>query len=52
LYSPTRILGTRILFNFTPYTYWFAALPILFLGPGSAGADSLIKRWLDGTNKA
>ena len=28
----------------TPYTYWFAALLILILGPGCAAVDVLIKR--------
>lgn len=28
----------------TPYTYWFAALLILILGPGIFGVDTLIKR--------
>lgn len=28
----------------TPYTYWFAALLILFLGPGRFAVDSLIAR--------
>jgi putative oxidoreductase len=30
----------------TPYTYWFAALLILVLGPGLFAADTLAKRWL------
>jgi putative oxidoreductase len=29
----------------TPYTYWFAALLILILGPGVIAADTLIRRW-------
>jgi putative oxidoreductase len=29
----------------TPYTYWFAALLILILGPGWFAVDTLIKRW-------
>jgi putative oxidoreductase len=28
----------------TPYTYWFAALLILILGPGSIAVDSLFQR--------
>lgn len=28
----------------TPYTYWFAALLILILGPGTIAIDSLIRR--------
>jgi len=28
----------------TPYTYWFAALLILILGPGRIAVDTLIKR--------
>lgn len=28
----------------TPYTYWFAALLILILGPGKIAVDTLIKR--------
>ena len=30
----------------TPYTYWFAALLILILGPGWAAVDTLLRRWL------
>jgi putative oxidoreductase len=30
----------------TPYTYWFAALLILVLGPGSIALDTLFRRWL------
>jgi putative oxidoreductase len=30
----------------TPYTYWFAALLILILGPGSFALDTLLRRWL------
>jgi putative oxidoreductase len=30
----------------TPYTYWFAALLILVLGPGAIAADTLIARRL------
>jgi putative oxidoreductase len=29
----------------SPYTYWFAALLILILGPGLFALDSLIQRW-------
>ncbi len=29
----------------TPYTYWFAALLILILGPGVIALDTLIARW-------
>jgi putative oxidoreductase len=28
-----------------PYTYWFAALLILILGPGLYAVDTLLKRW-------
>jgi putative oxidoreductase len=31
----------------TPYTYWFAALLILILGPGVFAVDTIIRRWLD-----
>ncbi len=31
----------------TPYTYWFAALMILILGPGLFALDTLVRRWLD-----
>ena len=31
-------------YNATPYTYWFAALLILILGPGLFSADTLIGR--------
>src|SRR5450631_4480520 len=31
----------------SPYTYWFAALLILILGPGVFALDTLIRRWLD-----
>ena len=31
----------------TPYTYWFAALLILILGPGVFAVDTVIRRWLD-----
>lgn len=30
----------------SPYTYWFAALLILILGPGWVAVDTLLKRWL------
>jgi putative oxidoreductase len=30
----------------TPYTYWFAALLILILGPGLYAIDTLIRRRL------
>jgi putative oxidoreductase len=36
----------------TPYTYWFAALLILILGPGWVAVDTLIKRWFKSTYKA
>jgi putative oxidoreductase len=29
----------------SPYTYWFAALLILILGPGLLAVDTLLKRW-------
>lgn len=31
----------------SPYTYWFAALLILILGPGVFALDTLIARWYD-----
>ncbi len=31
-------------YNATPYTYWFAALLILILGPGLISIDTLIRR--------
>jgi putative oxidoreductase len=34
-------------YNATPYTYWFAALLILILGPGWVAVDTLIKHWFD-----
>ena len=34
-------------YNATPYTYWFAALLILILGPGMLAVDTLIKRWVE-----
>ena len=30
----------------TPYTYWFAALLILILGPGAIALDTLFRRWV------
>jgi putative oxidoreductase len=36
----------------TPYTYWFAALLILILGPGWVAVDTLIKRRFDGAYRA
>jgi putative oxidoreductase len=30
----------------TPYTYWFAALLILILGPGAIAVDTLLRRWM------
>jgi uncharacterized membrane protein YphA (DoxX/SURF4 family) len=36
----------------TPYTYWFAALLILILGPGLISVDTLLKRWFDKKFKA
>ena len=30
----------------SPYTYWFAALLILILGPGWFAVDTLLKRWV------
>jgi putative oxidoreductase len=35
-----------------PYTYWFAALLILILGPGWIAVDTLIERWLAPPPKA
>ncbi len=32
----------------TPYTYWFAALLILILGPGAIALDSLLLRRVEG----
>jgi putative oxidoreductase len=29
----------------TPYTYWFAALLILIVGPGFFAVDTLMRRW-------
>jgi putative oxidoreductase len=31
----------------SPYTYWFAALLILILGPGLFAIDTLIQRWYE-----
>jgi putative oxidoreductase len=31
----------------TPYTYWFAALLILILGPGSIAVDGIIRRRIE-----
>ena len=39
-------------YNATPYTYWFAALLILILGPGWVAVDTMIKGWFDDTYKA
>ena len=33
-------------YNATPYTYWFAALLILILGPGLFAVDTLLRRRL------
>jgi len=30
----------------SPYTYWFAALLILILGPGLFAVDTLVRRWM------
>ncbi|MGA8088180.1 MAG: DoxX family protein [Terracidiphilus sp.] len=30
----------------SPYTYWFAALLILILGPGFFAVDTVLKRWV------
>jgi putative oxidoreductase len=30
-----------------PYTYWFAALLIMILGPGLFAFDTMLKRWID-----
>jgi len=30
----------------SPYTYWFAALLIMILGPGLFAIDTLVSRWL------
>ena len=39
-------------YSATPYTYWFAALLILILGPGWVSVDTLVKRWFDNPSKA
>jgi putative oxidoreductase len=31
----------------SPYTYWFAALLIMILGPGLFAIDTRLKRWID-----
>jgi uncharacterized membrane protein YphA (DoxX/SURF4 family) len=36
----------------TPYTYWFAALLILILGPGSIAIDTLLLRSVAGHIKS
>jgi putative oxidoreductase len=36
----------------TPYTYWFASLLILVLGPGLFAVDSILGRWLAPKHKA
>jgi putative oxidoreductase len=36
----------------SPYTYWFAALLILILGPGSVAVDTLLKRSFAGHGKS
>ena len=38
-------------YNATPYTYWFAALLILILGPGYFAIDTIVKRWVSATSK-
>lgn len=30
-----------------PYTYWFAALLIMILGPGLFALDTILRRWVD-----
>jgi putative oxidoreductase len=35
----------------TPYTYWFAALLILILGPGAIALDTLFRRWMPSSRK-
>jgi putative oxidoreductase len=35
----------------TPYTYWFAALLILILGPGAIALDTLFRRWMPAGRK-
>lgn len=39
-------------YNATPYTYWFAALLILILGPGLFAGDTVIKRLFNRASKA
>jgi putative oxidoreductase len=39
-------------YNATPYTYWFAALLILILGPGFFSADTVVVRWFRAKYKA
>ena len=39
-------------YNATPYTYWFAALLILILGPGWLSVDTFVKRWFGRKHKA
>jgi putative oxidoreductase len=36
----------------SPYTYWFASLLILVLGPGFFSVDTLIARWSGGKRKS
>jgi putative oxidoreductase len=36
----------------SPYTYWFAALLIMVIGPGLFAVDSLIGRWFGGRAKS
>src|SRR5579864_3242739 len=31
----------------SPYTYWFAAMLIMILGPGLFALDTLLRRWID-----
>jgi putative oxidoreductase len=38
-------------YNATPYTYWFAALLILILGPGWFAVDTLLRRWFAAIGK-
>ena len=39
-------------YSATPYTYWFAALLILILGPGWLSVDTLVGHWFRNTHKA
>jgi putative oxidoreductase len=39
-------------YNATPYTYWFAALLILVLGPGLFSADTVVVHWFRAKYKA